>query len=88
MQSAIQLKTMKPHVEKYQYLKRAQKRFLAGTNCKTPELAVVMGERSIEQWADLVQEELEGQFEQPNKTYLQRKTAQHVSSETFRKVQR
>jgi hypothetical protein len=79
---------MKPYIEKYQYLKRAQKRFLAGTNCKTPELAVVLGERSIEQWADLVQEELEGQSEQPSKTYAERKTAQHVSSEAFRKVQR
>jgi hypothetical protein len=87
MQSAKQL-IMKPHVEKYQYLKRAQKRFLAGTTCKTPELAVVLGERSIEQWADLLREELEGQSEQPNKTYLQRKTAQHVSSEAFRKAQR
>jgi hypothetical protein len=88
MQSAIQLTTMKPQVEKYQYLKRAQKRFLAGTNCKTPELAVVLGERSIEQWADLLREELEGQSEQPSKTYAERKTAQHVSSEAFRKVQR
>jgi hypothetical protein len=87
MQSAKQL-IMKPYIEKYQYLKRAQKRFLAGTNCKTPELAVVLGERSIEQWADLLREELEGQSEPPQKTYAQRKTAQHLASELFRKAQR
>jgi hypothetical protein len=78
---------MKPYVEKYQYLKRAQKRFLAGTNCKTPELAVVLGERSIEQWTDLLREELEGQSGLPHKTYAQRKATQHLTSETFRKVQ-
>jgi hypothetical protein len=88
MQSAIQLTAMKPYLEKYQYLKRAQKRFLAGTNAKTPELAVVLGQRSIEEWADLVREELERQIEQPQKTYAQRKTAQHLASEAFRKAQR
>jgi hypothetical protein len=88
MQSAKQLAIMKPYVEKYQYLKRAQKRFLAGTNSKTPEMAVTLGERSIEQWADVIREELEGQSEQPHKTYAQRKTAQHQASESFRKAQR
>jgi hypothetical protein len=77
---------MKPYIEKYQYLKRAQKRFLAGTNCKTPELAVVLGERSIEQWADLLREELEEQAEPTRKTYVQRKTAQHLASESLRKA--
>jgi hypothetical protein len=50
---------MKSFPEKYQYLRRAQKRFLAGTNCTTPELAVSLGQRTIEQWTDIVQEELE-----------------------------
>ena len=54
---------MKPYLEKYQYLKRAQKRFLTGTKCKTPEIAVTLGERSVKQWADIVQEELENQLQ-------------------------
>ena len=54
---------MKPYLEKYQYLKRAQKRFLTGTKCKTPEIAVTLGERSVKQWADIVQEELEKQLQ-------------------------
>ena len=54
---------MKTYFEKYQYLKRARKRFLAGTNCKTPEIAVALGARSVKQWADIVQEELEKQLQ-------------------------
>ena len=54
---------MKPYLEKYQYLKRAQKRFLIGTKSKTPEIAVTLGERSVKQWADIVQEELEKQLQ-------------------------
>ena len=53
MQSAKQLIGMRPSLEKYQYLKRAQKRFLTGTKCKTPEIAVTLGERSVKQWADI-----------------------------------
>jgi hypothetical protein len=66
MQSAKQLIRMRPHLGKYQYLKRAQKRFLAGTNCKTPEIAVALGARSIKQWAEVVQEELEKQLQKPS----------------------
>ena len=50
---------MKPNSEKYQYLRLARKRFLFGTGCLSPERAVAKGERSIEQWAAVVREELE-----------------------------
>ena len=50
---------MKPNSEKYQYLRLARKRFLSGTGCLSPERAVAKGERSIEQWAAVVREELE-----------------------------
>ena len=50
---------MKPNSEKHQYLRRARKRFLSGTGCLSPERAVAKGERSIEQWAAFVREELE-----------------------------
>jgi hypothetical protein len=59
MQSANGRISMKSFAQKYEYLRRAQKRFLAGTKYATPELAVSFGERTIEQWADIVQEELE-----------------------------
>lgn len=61
---------MKPSSEKYQYLRRARKRFLSGTGCLSPERAVAKGDRSIEQWAAFVREELE----------LQMKTAGRSSS--------
>jgi hypothetical protein len=59
MQIANRRISMKNFAQKYEYLGRAQKRFLAGTKSATPELAVSFGERTIEQWADIVQEELE-----------------------------
>jgi hypothetical protein len=59
MQSANRRISVKNLAQKYEYLRRAQKRFLAGTKSATPELAVSFGERTIEQWADIVQEELE-----------------------------
>lgn len=52
---------MKPNSEKYQYLQRARRRFLAGTGCNSPERAVAKGQRSIEEWARFVREELEQQ---------------------------
>lgn len=82
MQSAKQLINMKPYLEKYQYLKRAQKRFLTGTKCKTPEIAVTLGERSVKQWADIVQEELEKQLQRTGfeRNYRLRNNAEDSST--------
>ena len=52
---------MKPNSEKYQYLRLARRRFLAGTGCSSPERAVAKGQRSIEEWSRVVREELERQ---------------------------
>ncbi len=72
---------MKSFAQKYQYLRRAQKRFLAGTNCTTPELAVSLGERTIEQWADIVQEELERDSQPILRVFQTRGITSPVSSQ-------
>jgi hypothetical protein len=72
---------MKNFAQKYQYLRRAQKRFLAGTNCTTPELAVSFGERTIEQWADIVQEELERDSQPVLRVFQPRGIISPVSSQ-------
>ncbi len=61
MQGSGELKLMKQTADKYQYLRRARRRFLAGTGCTSPDKAVTRGERSVEEWADLIREELERQ---------------------------
>ena len=63
---------MKPNSEKYQYLRHARRRFLSGTGCSSPERAVAKGQRSIEEWARIVREELERQL----------KSASHSSKPT------
>jgi hypothetical protein len=44
-------------VRQSNYLKRASKRFLAGTRCKWPCDAVESGIRTLEQWASILAEE-------------------------------
>ncbi len=48
------------------YLKRASRRFLEGTRCRTPVDAVTSGRRSLEEWAHILAEErdlaLQGQL--------------------------
>jgi hypothetical protein len=46
---------------KNDYVKRASRRFLAGTGCATPASAVARGARSIEEWSDVLLEEFERQ---------------------------
>jgi hypothetical protein len=41
------------------YLKRASRRFLEGTKCKTPCEAVETGGRSLEAWTQVLTEERE-----------------------------
>jgi hypothetical protein len=57
-----------PRKPKNDYVKRASRRFLAGTGCSTPERAVTRGMRSIEEWTDILGEELERQLQTPRKT--------------------
>jgi hypothetical protein len=45
--------------QKYAYVKRAAKRFLEGTNCSSPVLAVEKGIRSLSDWAVVLLDELE-----------------------------
>jgi hypothetical protein len=41
------------------YIRRAAKRFLEGTRCRTPEEAVLKGFRTLEAWADVLRAERE-----------------------------
>ena len=41
------------------YMKRASKRFLEGTRCRTPVEAVEAGLRTLNEWASLLTEERE-----------------------------
>ena len=41
------------------YAKRAAKRFLFGTRCRTPVEAVERGERTLSEWAQVLAEERE-----------------------------
>lgn len=43
------------------YMKRASKRFLEGTRCKTPVEAVEAGVRTLNDWANLLTEERENE---------------------------
>jgi hypothetical protein len=56
-----------PRAAKNDYVKRASRRFLAGTGCSTPERAVARGVRSIDEWTDILVEELERQAQMPRK---------------------
>jgi hypothetical protein len=39
------------------YIRRAARRFLEGTRCRTPEEAVKSGARSLEEWVDVLRME-------------------------------
>jgi hypothetical protein len=39
------------------YIRRAARRFLEGTRCRTPEEAVNTGIRSLEEWVDILRME-------------------------------
>jgi hypothetical protein len=41
------------------YIRRAAKRFLEGTRCRTPEEAVLKGFRTLEGWTDVLRAERE-----------------------------
>ena len=41
------------------YIRRAAKRFLEGTRCRTPEEAVLKGVRTLEMWTDVLSAERE-----------------------------
>jgi hypothetical protein len=52
-------------MKKLSYLKRATKRFLEGTTCKSPIEVVELGLKSLGDWADTLA--LEREFEQDNR---------------------
>jgi hypothetical protein len=46
-------------MRKINYMKRAAKRFLAGTTCRIPVEAVEAGIKSLTEWVDILAEERE-----------------------------
>ena len=48
-------------MRKVNYMKRAAKRFLEGTNCRIPVEAVEQGIKSLTEWSDILNEERERQ---------------------------
>ena len=46
-------------MRKINYMKRAAKRFLAGTNCRIPVEAVETGIKTLTEWVDILAEERE-----------------------------
>ncbi len=46
-------------MRKINYMKRAAKRFLAGTNCRVPVEVVEAGVKSLTEWVDILSEERE-----------------------------
>lgn len=50
------------------YLRRSAKRFLAGTSCRSPFEAVMRGSRTLEQWADILDEERELELQRRSET--------------------
>jgi hypothetical protein len=46
-------------MRKINYMKRAAKRFLAGTTCRIPAEAVEAGIKSLTEWVDILSEERE-----------------------------
>ncbi len=46
-------------MRKINYMKRAAKRFLAGTNCRVPVEVVELGIKSLTEWVDTLAEERE-----------------------------
>jgi hypothetical protein len=45
--------------EQVRYIRRAARRFLEGTRCRTPEEAVRSGVRTLEGWTDILRFERE-----------------------------
>jgi hypothetical protein len=45
--------------EQVRYIRRAARRFLEGTRCRTPEEAVRTGVRTLEGWTDILRFERE-----------------------------
>jgi hypothetical protein len=52
-------------MKKTSYLKRAAKRFLEGTNCKSPIEVVELGLKTLSDWADTLA--IERELEQDNR---------------------
>jgi hypothetical protein len=63
------------------YLKRASKRFLMGTRCASPCEAVESGKRTLAQWAALLAEErdLEWQHQQSRRFPTHRRKARTIT---------
>jgi hypothetical protein len=57
-------------MKKTSYLKRAAKKFLEGTTCKTPIEVVEMGLKSLGDWADTlaIERELEQASREPRRS--------------------
>ena len=64
------------------YLKRARRRFLEGTRCKSPLEAVEAGLRTLCQWADVLAEEREAE----NHHLLQRRNLERSATLGGRRV--
>ncbi len=52
------------------YLRRSAKRFLLGTGCRSPFEAVMRGSRTLEHWADILDEERELELQRRSETGL------------------
>lgn len=67
-------------MKKTAYLTRATKRFLEGTNCKSPIQAVEQGIKSLSDWIDTLSLEQELESEQVELRRASRKTAKEYRS--------
>ena len=70
------------------HFKRASKRFLTGTRCKTPFEAVQSGIRTLEDWVLVLEEERIAEMEFARaRIYWQRKSGQNRTKKPNRSIQ-
>ena len=62
-----------PRLSKTAYIKKATKRFLDGTNFRSPIDAVEAGARSLEEWSEILFQERELELEQLKQVRLKRR---------------
>jgi hypothetical protein len=67
-------------MKKTAYLTRATKRFLEGTNCRSPIQAVEQGVKTLSDWIDTLSLEQEIESEQNESRRTQRKSAKEYRS--------
>jgi hypothetical protein len=68
------------HMKKTAYLTRATKKFLEGTNCKSPIQAVEQGVKTLSDWIDALSLEQEIETEQNESHRAKSKPTRHYRS--------